>query len=240
MNEEWKHKENDTGNPETAKNKFAWQSISIRTVKTQALLSCRPSQCTTCPTSGPLGWRRRTTRGRRTSMAMPREAPWWWSRTSRCPPMADIFSLTVLPSMLGNPTAWIGRPIVNKQQTKSTIVKHLTVFTFPGAPPPTWQWRPCPLLPALLSRSAPSQTGARLISFCVNLFFFAPYFQKNPLCRKKHPVVPEQYARVVGFGDPMDSEALWGSKNLHMPFLARSWWTPPEVFADEQYFLVIC
>jgi len=26
--------------------------------------------------------------------------------------------------------------------------------------------------------------------------------------RKKHPVVPEQYARVVGFGDPMDSEAL--------------------------------
>ena len=118
--------------------------------------------------------------------------------------------------------------------------KLLTVFTFPGAPPPTWQWRPCPLLPALLSRSAPSQTGARLISFCVPLFFLLIIFKKNPLCRKKHPVVPEQYARVVGFGDPMDSEALWGSKNLHMPFLARSWWTPPEVFADEQYFLVIC
>ena len=145
--------------------------------------------------------------------------------------MADIFSPTVLPSMLGNPTAWIGRPIVNKQQTKSIIVsivqkpspivhqvnmlntcqirkKLLTVFTFPGAPPHTWQWRPCPLLPALSSRSAPSQTGARLISFCVPLFFFTHYFQKIPLYRKKHPVVPEQYARVVGFGDPMDSEAL--------------------------------
>jgi len=26
--------------------------------------------------------------------------------------------------------------------------------------------------------------------------------------RKKHPVVPEQYARVVGFGEPMDTGAL--------------------------------
>ena len=28
------------------------------------------------------------------------------------------------------------------------------------------------------------------------------------LLRKKHPVVPEQYARVVGFGEPMDTGAL--------------------------------
>ena len=92
--------------------------------------------------------------------------------------------------------------------------KLLTVFTFPGAPPPTWQWRPCPLLPALLSRSAPSQTGAILffLSFCAPVFvFFLIIFKKKSFVQEK---IPGCAWAVRQGGWIWGPNGLWGSLRL--------------------------
>ena len=101
-------------------------------------------------------------------------------------------------TILGNLTVLISEsPILPFQFEVTKILSpaidqvHIVLPGDGGAPPSPGNPRP----DSTLSAQASANCGVlNELNYC--------------LLRKKHPVVPEQYARVVGFGEPMDTGAL--------------------------------
>ena len=166
----------------------------FRRAKTSTTQLCLLSPFTISPTSEP----RKPLREERERK---REALWLKTKTLRPTPLEDISSLTELQVTPGSPT-------VLTSQWKFKIAAKRNTFSPPaGAHQLTWQWRLSRLLQEPLYRFALSQTGDDSIYMLVQI-----YIQRSEaqFSRKKHPVVPEQYARVIGLGEPIvGSGVLW-------------------------------
>ena len=108
--------------------------------------------------------------------------------------MADISSPMELQATLGSLTVLTGEStwshLENENQNRNVFQVRISLPGDGGAPPSPRHPRP----DSTLSAQASANWAINELNYC--------------LLRKKHPVVPEQYARVVGFGEPMDTGAL--------------------------------
>ena len=176
-------------------------------MKTLTTQLCLLSPFTTSPTSKP----RKPLREERERK---REVLWLKTKTLQLTPLEDISSLTELQVTPGSPT-------VLTSQWKFKIAAKRNTFSPPaGAHQLTWQWRLSRLLQEPLYRFALSQTGDDPIYVLVQIHIQRSEAQFS---RKKHPVVPEQYARVIGLGEPIvGSGVLWA---FFGPVHAAALWT---------------
>ena len=148
----------------------------------------RLSLFTTSPTSGRRTWgeRGRWRRARAAHSSSPTPRP--------SPRVADISSPMELQATLGSLTVLTGESTLshlgNENQDGNVFQVWIGLPGDGGAPPSPGNPRP----DSTLSAQASANWAIIELNYC--------------LLRKKHPVVPEQYARVVGFGEPMDTGAL--------------------------------